>query len=39
MEAYATQFPAMDGGAKRMLSDPEVHRFELRWDLAAGAAG
>jgi LmbE family N-acetylglucosaminyl deacetylase len=34
MRCYATQFPALDGGAKHMLADPAVHRFEVRWDLA-----
>jgi LmbE family N-acetylglucosaminyl deacetylase len=33
MACYRTQFPALDGGAKRMLSDPAIHGFEVNWDL------
>jgi len=35
MRSYATQFPALNAGAKQMLADPAIHRFEVRWDLAA----
>jgi LmbE family N-acetylglucosaminyl deacetylase len=35
MTCYRTQFPALNGGAKQMLSDPAIHRFEVRWDLVA----
>ncbi|MFI5003960.1 MAG: hypothetical protein ACHQE6_02995 [Solirubrobacterales bacterium] len=39
MRCYATQFPCLDFGAGRLLSDPEIHRFEVRWDLTiAGVA-
>lgn len=34
MACYRTQFPALDGGAKRLLSDPAIHGFEVRWELA-----
>jgi len=37
MACYATQFPALDGGAARLLSNPAIHRFEVRWRLAAAA--
>jgi hypothetical protein len=33
MVCYRTQFPALDGGSKRMLSDPAIHGFEVHWDL------
>jgi LmbE family N-acetylglucosaminyl deacetylase len=33
MHCYATQFSGLDYGAGRLLSDPEVHRFEVRWEL------
>jgi hypothetical protein len=36
MVCYRTQFPALDGGSRQMLSDPAIHRFEVRWDLADG---
>ncbi len=34
MRCYETQFPGLDYGAGRLLSDPEVHRFEVRWELS-----
>lgn len=33
MRCYATQFPSLDFGAGRLLSDPAIHRFEVRWEL------
>jgi len=33
MICYRTQFPALDGGAKQLLSDPAIHGFEVRWEL------
>ncbi|MGH2854431.1 MAG: hypothetical protein ACRDLF_09625, partial [Solirubrobacteraceae bacterium] len=33
MRCYKTQFPCLDFGAGRLLSDPGIHRFEVRWDL------
>jgi hypothetical protein len=33
MVCYHTQFPALDGGARKMLSDPAIHGFEVRWEL------
>jgi hypothetical protein len=36
MVCYRTQFPALNGGARQMLADPAIHRFEVRWDLANG---
>ncbi len=37
MRSYETQFPGLDYGAGRLLSDPEIHRFEVRWELAPTA--
>jgi LmbE family N-acetylglucosaminyl deacetylase len=37
MRCYATQFPSLDFGAGRLLSDPAIHRFEVRWELAAAS--
>jgi LmbE family N-acetylglucosaminyl deacetylase len=34
MRCYETQFSGLDYGAGRLLSDPEIHRFEVRWELA-----
>jgi LmbE family N-acetylglucosaminyl deacetylase len=31
MRAYRTQFPALDAGAIGVLSNPEIHRFEVLW--------
>ena len=33
MRCYETQFPGLDYGAGRLLSDPEIHRFEVCWEL------
>jgi LmbE family N-acetylglucosaminyl deacetylase len=33
MVCYRTQFPALDGGARKTLSDPAIHGFEVRWEL------
>jgi hypothetical protein len=35
MRCYATQLPALDYGARGLLADPEIHRFEVRWELRA----
>jgi hypothetical protein len=35
MRAYRTQFSCLDFGAGRLLSDPEIHRYEVSWDLDA----
>ena len=34
MRCYQTQLPGLDYGAGRVLSDPEIHRWEVRWELA-----
>jgi LmbE family N-acetylglucosaminyl deacetylase len=39
MRSYRTQFPALNGGAKQMLADPAVHRFEVRWELVGDGTG
>ncbi|HEV3322969.1 MAG TPA: hypothetical protein VG147_12385 [Solirubrobacteraceae bacterium] len=36
MRCYVTQFSGLDYGAGRPLSDPEIHRFEVRWELSCG---
>jgi hypothetical protein len=33
MMSYRTQFPCLNYGARSLLTDPEIHRFEVRWDL------
>lgn len=33
MRCYATQLPALDFAARGALSDPAIHRFEVRWEL------
>jgi hypothetical protein len=33
MRAYATQFPALDGGPQRRLSHPDLLAYELVWPL------
>jgi LmbE family N-acetylglucosaminyl deacetylase len=33
MSCYRTQFPALSYGARGLLSDPEIHRFEVHWEL------
>jgi LmbE family N-acetylglucosaminyl deacetylase len=35
MRCYRTQFSCLDFGAGRLLSDPEIHRYEVSWDLGA----
>lgn len=35
MRCYETQFPGLDYGAGRLLSDPTIHRFEVWWGLRA----
>ena len=39
MRSYETQFPGLDYGAGRLLSDPAIHRFEVRWELSAQTGG
>jgi LmbE family N-acetylglucosaminyl deacetylase len=34
MRCYETQFSGLDYGAGRLLCDPEIHRFEVCWELA-----
>jgi LmbE family N-acetylglucosaminyl deacetylase len=38
METYATQFASLSYGGRDMLADPEIHRFEVGWDLVAHGA-
>ncbi len=38
MHCYETQLSCLDFGAGRLLSDPGIHRFEVRWDLRAPSA-
>lgn len=38
MRCYETQLPGLDYGAGRLLSDPEIHRLEVRWELAPTVA-
>jgi LmbE family N-acetylglucosaminyl deacetylase len=33
LRCYRTQLPSLDFGAGRVLSDPEIHRFEVSWEL------
>jgi hypothetical protein len=35
MSTYATQWPALSFGGRDMLADPEIHRYEVRWELGA----
>jgi LmbE family N-acetylglucosaminyl deacetylase len=37
MRCYRTQLPCLDFGAGRLLSDPEIHRYEVCWELTGGA--
>jgi hypothetical protein len=39
MSCYGTQFPCLSYGARGLLSDPEIHRFEVRWELTRDGAG
>jgi hypothetical protein len=34
MSTYTTQFSALSYGGRAMLADPEIHRFEVGWELA-----
>ena len=38
MRCYATQLPCLDYGARKLLADPEIHRFEVSWELRRGGA-
>lgn len=38
MSTYATQFPALSFGARGLLADPEIHRFEVLWEIPAAVA-
>jgi LmbE family N-acetylglucosaminyl deacetylase len=33
MQRYRTQFPCLNYGARSLLDDPEIHRYEVRWEL------
>jgi LmbE family N-acetylglucosaminyl deacetylase len=33
MRCYETQFACLDYGARGLLSDPQIHGFEVRWEL------
>ena len=33
MHCYRTQFSALSYGARGLLDDPEVYRYEVRWEL------
>jgi len=35
MKCYATQFPCLNYGARTLLTDPEIHRYEVSWELVA----
>jgi len=35
MRCYVTQLPALDYGARGVLVDPAIHRFEVCWELAS----
>jgi LmbE family N-acetylglucosaminyl deacetylase len=39
MACYRTQFPALDGGTSQVLSNPAIHRLEVRWELRHEAGG
>ena len=34
MRCYETQFACLDYGARGLLADPEIHRFEVSWELS-----
>jgi LmbE family N-acetylglucosaminyl deacetylase len=36
MRSYTTQLPALGYGARGLLEDPEIHRYEVSWRLRAG---
>jgi len=33
MRSYETQLPALHYGGRGLLEDPEIHRYEVRWEL------
>jgi len=37
MRCYATQFACLDYGGRGLLADPEIHRFEVSWEISGGA--
>lgn len=37
LRSYTTQMPALSYGGRDLLADPEIHRYEVFWDLAPGA--
>ncbi len=39
MSCYRTQLPCLSYGARGLLSDPEIHRFEVRWELSREGFG
>ncbi len=39
MRCYESQLPALSYGGRELLSDPEIHRYEVFWDLAPGRRG
>lgn len=36
MRCYETQFACLDYGGRGLLSDPEIHRFEVSWEISGG---
>jgi LmbE family N-acetylglucosaminyl deacetylase len=38
LDSYATQMPALSYGGRDLLADPEIHRYEVFWDLPGPAA-
>jgi len=36
MHCYETQLPALGYGGRGLLDDPEIHRYEVRWELRRG---
>ncbi len=38
MRRYRTQLSCLSYGARGLLDDPEIHAFEVSWDLGGGAA-
>jgi LmbE family N-acetylglucosaminyl deacetylase len=36
LRCYETQFPCLNYGGRGLLEDPEIHRFEVHWELATG---
>jgi LmbE family N-acetylglucosaminyl deacetylase len=37
LRCYETQLPCLNYGGRGLLEDPEIHRFEVHWELAPGA--